>query len=38
MILDGAEAMANEQEIEWFWDKRIPKKAITVLAASDGEG
>jgi predicted ATP-dependent serine protease len=37
-ILDGAEAMANEQEIEWFWDKRIPKKAITVLAAAGGEG
>ena len=37
-IIDGAEAMENEQEIEWFWDKRIPKKAITVLAAEGGEG
>ncbi len=38
LVLNGAEAMENEQEIEWFWDKRIPKKAITVLAAAGGEG
>lgn len=37
-ILTGAEAMQCDQEIEWFWDKRIPKKAITVLAAAGGAG
>lgn len=37
-VIDGATAMKVDQEIEWFWDKRIPKKAITVLAAAGGEG
>lgn len=37
-ILNAHEIISQTQEIEWFWEKRIPKKAVSMLASLGGEG
>jgi len=38
MLITGKDAINDKQTIEWFWENRLPKKAVSLLAAMGGEG